>query len=305
MVGERVGTVTRAGKRSFTLDPAPDVTLHNGDGLCFFDGAGNLRGTVVTAVRGREDGAHGQEIAVRDMQGIRKGLAIHRNHDHDSLRQIEKSRAERKIAVRLALRETETGFALTAEDEDGNTATSTLDQEKVRAEKPERALANVERQLHKTGGTAFVCSGIEVDWQETYYLPLSALNALRRETLERLSAARARNLPKVARTIAPNDAPYPERTLTYRGNVLNHSAETFYRRHGVTHIEPAAESGLDLRGRQVMRTRHCLKHQIGRCPHRDGAAAPSEPLTLVDEKRRRFALRFDCAACEMAIVYEA
>ena len=45
-----------------------------------------------------------------------------------------------------------------------------------------------------------------------------------------------------------NDAPYPEKHLTYLGNVLNAKARAFYRRHGVETIEPAAESGVDLSG---------------------------------------------------------
>jgi putative protease len=296
MVGEPVGTVLRAGKRSFVLDAEAGIELHNGDGLCFFDRAGTLRGTAVTAVEGRT-------VTPENVQGLHKGVRVYRNHDHVYLRALDRARVERQIAVRLTLHETEEGFALTASDEDGNTATGTLIGEKVRAEKPDRALANVERQLRKTGGTAFTCTSLDVEWQAPYHFPLSTLNALRRETLEALADVRARNRPVVERTIVANDAPYPERELTYRGNVLNGKAEAFYRRHGVTRIEPAAESGLDMAGRQVMRTRYCVKHQLGYCA-RYGSKTPSprEPLTLVDEDGRRFGLRFNCDACEMEVV---
>lgn len=91
--------------------------------------------------------------------------------------------------------------------------------------------------------------------------------------------------------------------LDYRGNVLNRQAEAFYRRHGVTKIEPAAESGLDMDGRVVMRTRYCVQHQLGL---RDGAgtrAGVRQPLFLVDADGRRFQLRFECAACEMEVIH--
>ena len=46
-------------------------------------------------------------------------------------------------------------------------------------------------------------------------------------------------------------------------------------------LEPAAESGLNLRGRTVMTTKLCLKHELGLCP-KTGAKQPAEPLALID-----------------------
>ena len=126
------------------------------------------------------------------------------------------------------------------------------------------------------------------------FLPVSALNALRREALDRLRAERERNRPKPEGGIAANDAPYPERELAWTANVLNRRAEEFYRRHGVLSMEPAAETGLDLRGRRVMTTRYCIREQLGMCGARG-------PLTLVDEEGRRLELRFDCRACRMEV----
>jgi putative protease len=140
-------------------------------------------------------------------------------------------------------------------------------------------------------------------------LPVAALNALRRETLERLSAVRAANRPVLQGGVRRNTVPYPETSLTYRGNVLNQQAAAFYRRHGVQEIAPAAEAGLDMRGKAVMRTRYCIQHQLGLCDgarqaggaHRSGSLR--EPLYLVDQDGRRYRLRFHCAECEMEIVY--
>jgi putative protease len=130
------------------------------------------------------------------------------------------------------------------------------------------------------------------------------LNALRRETLDLLTAVRERRRPRVIGRAIQNDVPYPERQLTYLGNVLNKKAEAFYRRHGVTKIEPAAESGLDLRGRKVMTTRYCLMHQLDLCrePGVDGSI--ESPLFLVDDDGNRLRLDFDCARCEMGIIVE-
>ena len=294
MMGEFIGQVVALSGRSITLDGT--MPLHNGDGLCFFDVSGSLQGTVVTSVRG-------QAITAESPAGIQKGTRIYRNHDHAFLSQLSKARPRRKIAVRLRLSETPSGFALRATDEDGMAATGTVDHEQVRAEKPQRALDSVHRQLFKMGGTEFTCAGLEIDWQKPYFVPLSVLNALRRDTLARLALTRKENRPVFDRTVIKNDAPYPQPELSYAGNVLNRRAEAFYRRHGVTQIEPAAESGRDMQGRQVMRTRYCIRDQLGLCRRDTAGAVLREPLYLVDEDGHRYPLRFDCDSCEMRIFF--
>jgi len=322
-IGEPLGKVSLVESRSFRLDTAAE--LHSGDGLCFFDRARTLRGTVITAV-------HGGSIYPDRMEGIEPGTAMHRNHDHAFLTQLEKSRPQRRIAVRLTLEETADGLSLTAADEDGNVATGHLPCDKVQAEKPEQALANAVRQLRKMGDSEFACTDLSVAWREAYFLPFSALNALRRDALERLVAERTANRPVQRRGVEKSDVPYPEKQLAYQGNVLNRLAAAFYRRHGVTEIEPAPESGLDMRGRVVMRTRYCIRHQLGACVRwkdgeregwrngrvegqKDGRMEEhrflegwkeedwAEPVYLVDEDGHRCKLRFDCSACEMEVVW--
>ena len=295
MMGEFVGEVVSVDRRSFRLAPGA-TELHNGDGLCFFDEGGVLQGTVVNAV-------NGLTITPNSLDNIHQGTRIYRNHDHAYLRQLEKAQPARTIAVQFVLDEVSDGFVLTAIDEDGNRATGTLVAEKVRAEKPELALATVEKQLGKTGGTDFECTGVTIVWSTTYFLPVAVLNELRRTVLDNLTAERAHNRPRLESEIRSNDVQHPEKQLTYLGNVLNRQAEAFYRRHGVTDIEPAAESGLDMRGRRVMRTRYCLLHQLGYCRRDKNVRHLAEPLTLLDEEGHRYPLRFDCAMCEMEVFY--
>ena len=88
-VGEYIGTVARVEKSSFVLDG--DQELHNADGLCFFDSANNLDGTVVNRVEGRR-------IYPQKMHGIRVGQDIYRNFDYAFSRKLAGQAAERKIA---------------------------------------------------------------------------------------------------------------------------------------------------------------------------------------------------------------
>jgi putative protease len=207
------------------------------------------------------------------------------------------------MMVQLRLETTSDGFRLQATDEDGNVAASTLIAEKELAHKPVQAEATARRQLAKTGETAFTAVEVELAWDRPCFLPVSTLNELRREALDRLVAVREANRPRMEGGIERNDVPYPETTLTYRGNMLNRQAEAFYRRHGVTDIEPAAESGLDMEGRVVMRTRYCVQHQLGLCDGSGNRTDVRQPLYLVDEDGRRYRLRFRCAACEMEVLY--
>jgi putative protease len=301
MVGECLGTVTAVQGRSFVLDSR--IPLHSGDGLCWFDAQRELRGTVVNVVQSIQRGPGGLRVTPEKMAGIRQGLEIYRNHDHAFLRQVARSRPVRKIPVRLRLKATPEGFVLSAEDEDGNTATGTLLAERVPALKPEKAEATTRKQLAKGGDTDFACTGVDLAWDQPYFLPVGALNALRRETLERLRAARRANRPVMQGRILRNDAPYPETTLTFRANALNRQAVAFYRRHGVKEIAPAAESGLDLAGTAVMRARYCIKHQLGLCDGWRQVGGLREPLYLVDEQGHHYRLRFNCADCEMEVVY--
>jgi putative protease len=139
--------------------------------------------------------------------------------------------------------------------------------------------------------------------QQMYFLPVSVLNELRREVIGRLAGAREQARPRARGGSIKNNAPYPEKNLSYKGNVLNQKAAAFYRHHGVAQIEPAAESGLDLHGRCVMTAKYCLRRELGCCLTKKPGSVLPEDIFLVDHEGRRFELRFDCGRCVMEIYY--
>ena len=82
-----------------------------------------------------------------------------------------------------------------------------------------------------------------IDWTRAWFLPGSAVKALRREAVGRLEAARRAAYVRPLRRPAAEPAPtYPEPALTYLANVYNAAARAFYARHGVGRIEPAYEA---------------------------------------------------------------
>ena len=298
-VGEPLGRVASVRRDSFVLQPASP--LHSGDGISFFGRDQELHGTLVNQI----DGA---AVFPEKLGGIERGLRVFRNHDHAFVSEVLRSKNQRRIAVNLRLSETAAGFRLEATDEDGVTAGQEIACVRVWADKPAQARVVLERQLAKLGASEFCASRVDVDLPRIPHLPLATLNALRRGLVEELRGQHMRL--RLARAVAhvPNHQPFPERELSFLGNVLNQKAAAFYRRHGVGHIEPAAESGLDMHGRKVATTRFCIKYEMGFCPREPGDASrtcPAEPWFLVDDEGRRLRLDFRCGerTCVMEIVY--
>lgn len=289
--GEYVGTVTRVEESCFTLDTAHD--LHNADGICFFDRQQNLDGTVVNRVDDRR-------IYPQKMHGIRKGQEIYRNFDYVFSRKLTGRAAERRIGISMLLQETPSGLILAGTDEDGNQVTVEIAGQRQPAQKKETARQTIRTQLTKLGNTIFECSDLQLRTADAYFLPVSQLNTAKRELVQRLLQARKANRPHPTGGVRRNDVPFPEKHLTYTGNVLNAQAGAFYRRHGVETISPAAESGLDLSGQRVMTTKYCLRKELGLCPG-TGSGSSAEPLVLLDEDGREYELHFRCGRCGMEI----
>jgi putative protease len=290
-IGEPVGTVKNVGRDAFVLDGA--VQLHSGDGICFFDDGGELAGTTVNQ-------ATGQTIHPQKIEHLRPGIKVWRNYDHTFSKQLQKP-GERKIAIVITLSETSDGVALTARDEDGNEAVFEMTVDKQPAQKPDQARQTTVTQLQKLGNTIFECGDVRVAAQEVYFFPVSVLNTLKRGAAEKLLTVRLANTPRPSGGVKKNSEPYPTKTLTFTGNVLNEKAKAFYHRHGVEQIEPAAESGRDLHEECVMTTKYCLRKQLGLCPVNSGQADAAEPLLLEDEEGRLLRAEFRCGRCGMEI----
>ncbi len=297
-IGEPIGRVKETAGSAFCLEENNgNINLHNGDGLSFYNAEKDLTGTYVNRVDGKW-------VYPAKMEGIHAGLDLYRNSDKAFHDRLKAAQPNRKISVEMTLSQTTCGYRLTLCDEDGVTAWSELECERQPAEKPDKALENIHKQLSKLGETDFVCRDVKVEVTPIPFLAVSWLNELRRSAVDALVAERELQRPKPQGGIVANKAPYPVKELTYLGNVLNEKAAAFYRRHGVDQIELAAESGMDLRGRKVMTTRYCLCYELDACLKEKNAKTLQEPLSLVDENGRKLRLKFDCAACEMQVFFE-
>jgi 23S rRNA 5-hydroxycytidine C2501 synthase len=293
-LGKAIGTVTEVGHGFFRMG---GDRVRNGDGLCFFTASGNLSGFRVERV---EQG----RIYPNTLEGLGAGQQLYRNHDHEFLRTLEKASALRRVGVFLRFRQSETQISLEVTDEDGLQAQATIDAPYQPARNPQMVRNQTASQLSALGNTIYQLAELSIHPEQPGFLPLSTLNRLRREALERLTQLRAARYRREDAPFAPNTVPYPEKTVDYRANVLNRHAERFYARHGVAVSEPALEAGADPMGKRVMTTRYCLRHQLDACPRFSKQAATlKEPLHLNDG-HRKYRLAFDCRRCEMHVDLE-
>jgi putative protease len=305
--GAASGTVTRIGPDWFEVDSEEEFA--NGDGISYLSRGRKLAGLRINvAERVRQHQHLFPNEMPEDPEGFKIGTEIHRNRDQAFERLLEKPSAERQIGVAVELAETADGFALTLKDEDGIEGRATLAHAKESAKNPERALAAIAESVGKFGATDFKAGEVKIVLAAPWFLPASAINALRRDAVDKLIAARAAARPRPRRA-PPLEPPaiYPERELSYLANVLNSRARAFYKRHGVEMIADAYEADTTPGEVSLMITKHCLRYSHSLCPKEAKGwvtGVNAEPMVLVNGKER-LTLRFDCKACEMHVVGKA
>ncbi len=306
--GQVIGHVSKVTAKSIAIDT--DATLHNGDGLCYYDLQKELQGLAVNRVEALEKNRW--QVFPKDpiptLKDLRVGTEINRNRDMSWQRVLDKKSADRRIAVWLKLSDSANGLHLTATDEDGLTAAVLATLPEQTAHDTARAETSLRENLGKLGTSIFVLHEITLDISQPWFVPASTVNALRRDVIEALEAARnaAYQRPPRAAPVEPPVA-YPEDTLSYLANVYNASAHDFYTRHGVKLVAAAYESHEEDGEVSLMITKHCVRFSLSLCPKQTKGITgvhgtiKAEPLTLINGSEK-LTLRFDCKPCEMHVV---
>ena len=288
-MGEYIGTVDRLRAGVVTVRPDnPGLTLHNGDGFAFVGRDGGIVGF-------RGDVCEGFTIRCKEVSGLKEGMRLYRNIDADFERKLEADRPVRELGVTLQARLSAGALAVTAVTEDGREASLEVPAPFEAARDTDRMLETVRSQLAKRSGSyAFTVAGVEVEGAVPF-MSASFLNGIRRDLAATLDAQPVRMLPLRRGVVRPDPAP---ETLTYQDNIANSVAREIYRERGSAAIEEAFEL-THREGVEYMRTKYCLRHELGLCPKQRPGTRP-EPLFLLNNGRR-LRLDFDCAACEMTV----
>ena len=268
-MGEKIGTVVsvrRKDRFSLVLRLKPAVRgmeLRNGDGLSF------VRKDGITGFRA--DVCNGNEIICKNVHGLREGTVLFRNVSSDFEKTLERDLCRREIPVRLEIRVSgRWSMDIKAATADGRSLQSSWKADVEKAENMERAEAMMREQLGKRAlHYVFSVASIEA----ASGLPLlgaATLNSIRRLLAEDLDAIPCTKVPMQDSRALEEFVP-----------------------------QIPAPAGIDT-DEPLMRSRYCIKYELGLCPSRQGAK-PTGPLFLVNNGRR-LSLGFDCARCEMSVI---
>lgn len=294
--GEHVGKVSKVGQNYFEIK---GLELHPQDGLCFYIDS-ELSGCLVNKIDEVEafrSGIFGkvQKIFPNRMDGIKIGIDIYRNSDVAFEKQLKTSKTCRKIVVNV---EFELG-KIKAIDEDSNSVQIKYSFEEL-AQNTEKMGENIITQLKKSGDTIFAVDEVKIQTAKMPFLPVSKLNELRRELLNELVKCKKQSAKSKMQDLKNNLStvqPFNPSTLDYKANILNKSAKEFYENLGFEVTEMALESDTTSKiGKTAMTCKHCLKHAFNMCQS-------TKNLFLVDEKGKKYPLKFDCEKCEMQIIF--
>lgn len=312
-VGLHLGYISKINTDSLEIETSEP--LANGDGLNYMHKREVAGIQVNSATLLRSDAEGSSQIwrispneKVNQLPGLRVGLALNRNRDHRFEATLDKKSAERRIAVNMWLSETAQGLLLTMQDSDGIVSETTCALEKQPAREADKALASLRDSLAKMGNTMYQASNVEVKLSQAWFVPASAINALRRNACDAHTQARIAAYVRPVRKAAVQPlAQYPETNLSYLANVYNQPARDFYHKHGVQLIAAAYEAHEEAGEVPVMITKHCLRFAFNLCPKQAKGVqgvqgqVKAEPMVLINGTER-MTLKFDCKPCEMHVM---
>ena len=289
-IGEPIGKISEVTTRYLQINTQKKI--NNGDGLCFLNSKKELEGVHVNRV---EEG----KVFPLNVPNVKKGSFVYRNHDHEFEKMLLKESAERKIRITIEIGDVEDGFILLAKDEDGNVLSleSRCAKEIARKEQRENLINN----LRKTGNTIFRVEEVNINFSDNWFIPASIISEWRRTLTDKLLLERRENYKRITVSLKQTSHPFPEKQISYRGNVMNSGSMAFYKQHQTEVVQPAFEKECQ-EDVPLMFNRHCLKYSLGWCPKTGNRKYLfKEPLHLKynDTKLR---LVFDCKRCEMRVM---
>ena len=297
-MGEEIGTVTSIGKEGLTVRLSDrTVVLNNGDGFSFVAKDGSVCGF-------RGDVCEGNRIRCKNVPSLFAGARLFRNINAAFEKEIERNRCVREIEAEIDLRFVKAdglwNVVAMCRTEDGRLVEKKFDAGDQDAANEERMLGMLNAQLAKTTGVfRFSVTGIDSSCGLPF-MSASAINGIRRSLAEELEKMPCNKRDLLMRKIekcipACNTA---QKEISYKSNVSNRLSRSLYTEAGAVRIDEAYELS-HCPEAELMRTRYCIRHELGMCPVHQ-KAADTGPLFLFNNGQR-FALHFDCRNCEMTL----
>lgn len=294
-VGPVVARVKKVAQCFLSVEPSDNLRapLVAGDGLCYVDEQGTLRGFRINKVENCL-------IFPAAMPRLTTGTVLHRSLDYAMERTLSKPTAKRTLAAGMTLRELPSGYALDMYDESGCHVSLSFNQPHDPARSPQQE--HIEKQLCKTGDTCFFVKNVKIEMNGPRFVPASLLAEWRRAacaSLERCHRMKYRREVK-RDTNKEKLKELTPKTLTFNANVANHLSKKIFEEYGADKVSPAFELRQPEGETVIMTCKHCIRHDLGICL-KHSPAFP-QPLALRLPDGRVFPLRFDCRRCEMLVL---
>ena len=318
-LGEFIGTVTgtgtnKYGQLHFTYKAAnTSNTINNGDGLCFVTPKGEILGA-------RANTCNGSMVATTEKLAVAAGSKLYRNYNILFEKEMEKNPPRRTILVNLEVAQQAETYSVKATTEEGITTTYTIEGGADIAQNPALATENIKKQLGKSAGIfSFTVTDVKV--KDVPFFAASTLNGIRREIALQLEEAVEKYTTKrreessqqfIQKKASARRLPAAEK-LSYLANCSNSVSKEVYTSLGAKDIAPAYELQ-QAPGAELMRTKYCIKYELGLCPNHKtrwandksykdnlGKISFQEPLYLLNGKNK-LELKFDCKNCEMLVI---
>ncbi len=264
------------------------VPFANGDGLCYLDAQGRLRGFRVNRVEGNHlYPAEPVQIPLR--------TSLYRSFDQEWERMMSRPTAVRTLGVEWTLADVDEGFRLQMKREDGVEVEQVFpwEHQPARSDQTEQII----QQLSKLGDTHYRATAVNVRLSQPWFVPRSQWAVWRRRLVEEMDA---REPSRIAQQAAMKVAPPAAEVDAF--NVSNRLSAQVYEAAGLADWKPAVEVQPRTQAATLMECRYCLRYEAGLCPKY--SSAPPEhrlPLSLKSQDGRIFPLRFDCARCMMYV----
>ncbi len=335
-LGEPVGTVTKVSKDrqgclQFTYNLKNGCTpIVNGDGLCFVNKNGEISGV-------RANSCNGNSVTTIEKLNIPSGSTVYRNYNTVFEKELERNMPRRLIPVKLYIGRHAGNMQIAAtwgatNREQEYSCSIIIEGPMEAASNIELAKANLYKQLGKTTSIyRFELADISDD-VVIPFMPVGKINEIRREIAQRIDKILADKIKQrqecerdrfaKSRGIATNgdlhkETEFPQNpqgaSLKYLANCSNNLSEQVYIESGAESIAPAYEIEA-AESAELMRTKYCIKYEMGICPNYKRTAAHDkdyinklekisfkEPLFLINGKNK-LQLKFDCNLCEMIII---
>ena len=290
-MGKRIGPIDKVGQDFISVQT--DEAFHNGDGLCFIKDDQLYGFRVEKVVHDR--------LYVNDVANLSPGMELYRNYDHEFNKMLDADKSLRKVDVNILVTEGENQLHFVLIDEDDLRSTHILDPLPELARDAGMSRKNLVSQLSRSGPSMFDVTEVEIRGSQSYFLPLSAMNKIRRILFEKHEELRSAHFSRKDVVLTHGNIAYPSQALAFSANISNQKASQFYLEHDVKAQEAALEIGVVQADQLLMTTRYCIKYEMGYCPRfQTTHESPTEPLYLEDQNRR-YLLQFDCQRCLMHI----